>query len=402
VLGLATDVGSKTSHTAIMARSLQIPAVVGLHSAGLSAVSGDRVLLDGYRGILILRPSEQTLREYEEVERERAKVEFQLVELKKTECKTADGHHVVLSANIEKPEDVSAVLDCGAEGVGLFRTELFYINREALPSEEEQYEAYRVVAERLGEDPLIIRTLDIGGDKTMSALNLPHELNPFLGWRAIRYCLEEVDVFKTQIRAVLRASAHGNVRMMYPMISGVEEVRRANMIVEQCRAELRGEGKPFNPGMEIGAMVEIPSAAVAADLIAREVQFFSIGTNDLIQYTMAVDRMNERIAHLYQPTHPAILRLIRTTVQAARSQGIWAGVCGEMAGEPVFTPLLLGLGVEKLSVGVGMVPRVKRAVQSLNLQECRVFAEEMLQLDCPAKILERCEALARKHYGDLL
>lgn len=402
VLGIATDVGSKTSHTAIMARSLQIPAVVGLHHAGHSVVSGDRVLLDGYRGLLILNPCERTLSEYEEIERSRAKVESQLDRLRETECKTTDGRHIILSANIEMPGDVASVVSSGAEGVGLFRTEIFYINRPDLPSEEEQYEAYRSVAEKLGSAPLIIRTLDIGGDKTTSALNLPQELNPFLGWRAIRYCLEEVDVFKAQMRAILRASAHGNVRMMYPMISGVEEVRQANVLLEQCKKELIQTGKNFNPQMEVGAMVEIPSAAIAADLIAREVDFFSIGTNDLIQYTMAVDRMNERIAHLYQPTHPAILRLIRMIVSAGREAGIWVGVCGEMAGEAVLTPLLLGLGIDELSAGAGMVPRIKRAVQSLDLKQCRLFAEEMLALDCPLKIYERCEALARDHYPDLL
>lgn len=402
VMGIATDVGSKTSHTAIMARSLQIPAVVGLHAAGNAVVSGDRVLLDGYRGLLILNPSEETVAEYAEIERARAEVEKNLVRLKETECKTADGRHVVLSANIEMPGDAAAVLQCGAEGVGLFRTEFFYINRTDLPSEEEQYEAYASVARKLANAPLIIRTLDIGGDKTVSALNQPPELNPFLGWRAIRYCLEEVDVFKTQIRAILRASAHGNVRMMYPMISGVEEVRQANAVVEQCKQELRAARHAFNPEMEIGAMVEIPSAAVTADLIAHEVDFFSIGTNDLIQYTMAVDRMNERIAYLYQPTHPAILRLIRGVVGAARQAGIWAGVCGEMAGEPVLTPLLLGLGVEELSAGVGMVPRIKRAVQSLDLERCRIFAEEVLAMDCSQRIYERCESLARELYPDLL
>jgi phosphotransferase system enzyme I (PtsI) len=402
VMGIATDVGSKTSHTAIMARSLQIPAVVGLHAAGNAVVSGDRVLLDGYRGLLILNPSEETVAEYAEIERARAEVEKNLVRLKETECKTADGRHVVLSANIEMPGDAAAVLQCGAEGVGLFRTEFFYINRTDLPSEEEQYEAYASVARKLANAPLIIRTLDIGGDKTVSALNQPPELNPFLGWRAIRYCLEEVDVFKTQIRAILRASAHGNVRMMYPMISGVEEVRQANAVVEQCKQELRAARHAFNPEMEIGAMVEIPSAAVTADLIAHEVDFFSIGTNDLIQYTMAVDRMNERIAYLYQPTHPAILRLIRGVVGAARQAGIWAGVCGEMAGEPVLIPLLLGLGVEELSAGVGMVPRIKRAVQSLDLERCRIFAEEVLAMDCSQRIYERCESLARELYPDLL
>ena len=290
----------------------------------------------------------------------------------------------------------------GAEGVGLYRTEFFYLNRTELPSEEDQYAAYRKVAEAVLPHSVIIRTLDLGGDKFMSALNLPEELNPFLGWRAIRFCLERVDVFKTQLRAILRASAVGNVRIMYPMISGVDELRRANAILEECRAELRAEGVPFHEAMEVGAMIEIPSAAISADILAREVNFFSIGTNDLIQYAIAVDRMNERIAHLYEPTHPAIIRLIRMTVEAAHAQGIWVGVCGEMAGDIALTPLLLGLGVDELSTGAAVVPRVKRAVQTLDLAACRQLIEEIQSLDSAVTILEKCQAVARSHYPELM
>jgi phosphotransferase system enzyme I (PtsI) len=276
------------------------------------------------------------------------------------------------------------------------------MNRDRPPTEEEQYGAYRSVLEELRPAPVIIRTLDLGGDKIMSALNLPEELNPFLGWRAIRFCLERVDVFKTQIRAILRASAHGKARMMYPMISGVEEVRRAKLLLEECRAELRAGGVPFDEKMEVGAMIEIPSAAICADLIAREVDFLSIGTNDLVQYTIAVDRLNERIAYLYAPTHPAILRLIRMVAEAGRAAGIWVGVCGEMAGEVVLTPLLLGLGVDELSTGTALVPRVKRAVQSLHSEECAALAASVSRMDSPGQILEACEALARSKYPDLL
>ncbi len=402
VLGFATDQGSKTSHTAIMARSLNIPAVVALQEISQHVTHGDRVLLDGYRGWVILNPSKQTLEEYEEFEREKGRVERALVSLRETECKTVDGKHVVLSANIEMPRDAALVLRSGAEGVGLFRTEFLYMNRDRPPTEEEQYGAYRSVLEELRPAPVIIRTLDLGGDKIMSALNLPEELNPFLGWRAIRFCLERVDVFKTQIRAILRASAHGKARMMYPMISGVEEVRRAKLLLEECRAELRAGGVPFDEKMEVGAMIEIPSAAICADLIAREVDFLSIGTNDLVQYTIAVDRLNERIAYLYAPTHPAILRLIRMVAEAGRAAGIWVGVCGEMAGEVVLTPLLLGLGVDELSTGTALVPRVKRAVQSLHSEECRALAAAVSEMDSPAQILEACEALARSKYPDLL
>jgi phosphoenolpyruvate-protein phosphotransferase (PTS system enzyme I) len=402
VLGFATDVGSKTSHTAIMARSLNIPAVVALHDISLQVETGENLLLDGYTGLIVVNPSETTLLEYAEIEQQKGKVELELGNLRETECKTLDGRHVVLSANIEMPRDVAVVRQSGAEGVGLFRTEFLYLNSEELPSEQVQFEAYQSVVSQLAPAPVIIRTLDLGGDKIMSSLNLPQELNPFLGWRAIRFCLERVEVFKTQLRAILRASAHGHVRMMYPMISGVEEVRKANAMLAECQAELRQEGIAFDEKMQVGAMIEIPSAAISADLIAREVDFFSIGTNDLIQYTIAVDRLNERIAHLYEPTHPAILRLIRMVVEAARAQGIWVGVCGEMAGEVTLTPLLLGLGVDELSTGASLVPRVKAAVQQLSLEECQKLAQVAAGLDSAAAVYSACDAVARAHYPELL
>ena len=402
VLGFGTDIGSKTSHTAIMARSLNIPAVVGLHDISHQLAAGDHVLLDGYNGLVIVNPSDQTLWEYGELEIRKTAVEEKLTELRETASTTRDGRHVILSANIELPGDVDAVKEHGAEGVGLYRTEFFYLNKEDLPAEEQQYDAYRSVAENVLPHSVIIRTLDLGGDKFMSALNMPAELNPFLGWRAIRFCLERVDVFKTQLRAILRASAVGNVKLMYPMISGVEELRRANVILEECRAELRAEGLAFNQHMEVGAMIEIPSAAVSADILAREVDFFSIGTNDLIQYSIAVDRLNEHIAHLYEPTHPAIIRLIRMTVEAAHAQGIWVGVCGEMAGDILLTPLLIGLGVDELSAGAAVVPRVKRAVQALDFTACQRLVEEIKTLDTAAAILAKCEEVARSHYGEIL
>jgi phosphotransferase system enzyme I (PtsI) len=401
VLGFATDIGSKTSHTAIMARSLNIPAIVGLHDASVQLATGDHVLLDGYNGLLIVNPSDQTLWEYGELEVKKTEVEKGLTRLRDTESTTLDGRHVILSANIELPEDVEQVRANGAEGVGLYRTEFFYLGKAELPSEEDQAAAYHRVAEALLPHTVIIRTLDLGGDKFMSALNLPEELNPFLGWRAIRFCLARKDVFKTQLRAILRASAVGNVKIMYPMISGLDELRQANAVLEECRAELRAEGVPFSEQMEVGAMIEIPSAAIAADLLAQEVNFFSIGTNDLIQYTIAVDRMNEHIAHLYEPTHPAIIRLIKMTIDAAHAQGLWVGVCGEMAGDIALTPLLLGLGVDELSAGATLVPRVKRAVQALDFTACQQLVEDIRHLDSPATILEKCEAVARGHYGEL-
>lgn len=402
VLGFATDVGSKTSHTAIMARSLNIPAVVGLHNAVEQLSSGDHILLDGYNGLVIVNPSDQTLWEYGELEIKKTEVEEKLTKLRETESRTVDGRHVILSANIELPEDLEQVRLSGAEGVGLYRTEFFYLNRTSLPTEEDQYRAYRKVAIDSRPHSVIIRTLDLGGDKFMSALNMPEELNPFLGWRAIRFCLERVDIFKTQLRAILRASAEGNVRVMYPMISGVEELRKANLVLEECRAELRKEGIPFNEDMEVGAMIEIPSAAISADLLAPEVDFFSIGTNDLIQYSIAVDRLNEHISHLYEPTHPAIIRLLRMIVDAGHAHSLWVGVCGEMAGDIVLTPLLLGLGVDELSTGAALVPRVKRAVQSLDIAVCLKLLEDIRLDDSPASILAKCEAVARDHYPDLL
>jgi phosphoenolpyruvate-protein phosphotransferase (PTS system enzyme I) len=402
VLGFATDVGSRTSHTAIMARSMGIPAIVGLHDISETLESGAHVLLDGYNGLLIVNPNDQTLWEYGELEIKKTQVEEKLTELRETISTTIDGHHVVLSANIERPEEVEVVKKNGAEGIGLYRTEFFYINKTELPDEEEQYVNYKRVADEVQPHSVIIRTLDLGGDKFMSALDLPEELNPFLGWRAIRFCLERPEIFKVQLRAILRASVGGNVRIMYPMISGLAELRRANDILEECKVELRKEGKPFNEQMEVGAMIEIPSAAVTADLLAQEVDFFSIGTNDLIQYSIAVDRVNERVAHLYEPTHPAIIRLIKNVVDAGHAHNLWVGVCGEMAGEIALIPLLIGLGIDELSTGAALVPRVKRAVQSLNVGTCLKLVDEILRMDSAGQILERCEAAARDHYPDLM
>jgi phosphotransferase system enzyme I (PtsI) len=403
VLGIGTDLGSRTSHSAIMARSLGIPAVVGLHDATQKLENGQHVLLDGYTGVVIVDPNEETLAYYGEVEVRKGRVTEELRELKEEISTTRDGQHIVLSANIELPSDVETVSANGAEGIGLYRTEFLYVNRETLPTEEEQYETYRKVAERVAPNPLIIRTFDLGGDKlAVGTVELGDELNPFLGWRAIRFCLENIDVFKVQLRAILRASAIGNVKIMFPMISGLEELRQAKEVLDDCKKELRAAKTHFSDKMEVGAMVEIPSAAIASDMLAREVDFFSIGTNDLIQYTVAVDRVNERIAHLYEPTHPAVLRLLKMITDAAHANNIWVGVCGEMAGDVALVPLLLGLGVDELSVGATLVPRVKLAVRSLSLPECRQLVDEVLKLQTSSEILARCLALATERYGDLL
>ena len=403
VLGIATDLGSRTSHTAILARSLNIPAIVGLHDFTAKLETGQQVLLDGNDGWLILDPMPETLAQYAKIESRRARVTAQLKELRETTSTTRDGRHIVLSANIELPEDVDAVKANGAEGIGLYRTEFLYLNRPTLPTEEEQYRTYRKVAERVCPDPLIIRTFDLGGDKLApGTVDIGDELNPFLGWRAIRFCLENVEIFKTQLRAILRASAVGNVKIMFPMISGVDELRRATAVLEECKEELRNSKMDMAERLEVGAMIEIPSAAICASVLASEVDFFSIGTNDLIQYALAVDRVNEKIAHLYEPTHPAVMRLLKMIVDAGHAHNIWVGVCGEMAGDIALVPLLLGLGVEELSTAAILVPRVKRAVQSLSIPECRELVEETFKLNTASEILARCLELADKRYGDLL
>ncbi|MEP7250325.1 MAG: phosphoenolpyruvate--protein phosphotransferase [Spartobacteria bacterium] len=402
VRGLALDLGSRTSHTAIMARSLGIPAVVGLHDATECLETGATALIDGYQGLLIVNPSEETLREYVEIERQKGAIAERLLQLRETKSTTRDGRHIVLSANIELPDEVDAVLANGAEGVGLYRTEFLYLNQKTLPTEEEQFEVYRTVAQRLAPDPLIIRTLDLGGDKLSADMESGDELNPFLGWRAIRFCLENLDIFKAQLRAILRASAGGNVKIMFPMISGLDETRRGLQLLDECKAELRKEGHAFHDELEVGVMIEVPTAAILADQLAREVDFFSIGTNDLIQYSMAIDRTNERVAHLYEPSHPAIVRLLKMVSDAAHAHDIWVGVCGEMAGEVLFTPLLLGLGMDELSAGASIVPRVKNAVQRLTTSECEQLVAEVLEFDTPAAVLARCTEMAERNYPDLL
>lgn len=402
VMGFVTEIGSKTSHTAIMARSLEIPAIVGMQGICQELQLGDDILIDGYNGLLILNPTQETLAEYGRLEQAKEAVSERLQLIRETASTTRDGRHIVLSANIDLPEELDEIAANGAEGIGLFRTEFLFLNRVQPPDEDEQFENYRRAAERSHPHSVIIRTLDIGGDKSNLSLEKTEEDNPFLGCRAIRFCLEHVDIFKTQLRAILRAAVAGNVRMMYPMISGIEELRRANAILEECKAELSAAGVPFNPFMEVGIMVETPSAVLVADHLAKEVRFFSIGTNDLIQYTVAVDRLNDRIAHLYNPTHPAILRMIKLTVDAGRARGVWTGVCGEIASDILLTPLLIGLGVEELSTTSVLVPRVKKAVQSLDASECEALVSKVLQMDDALQILDMSTAMARECYSELV
>jgi phosphotransferase system enzyme I (PtsI) len=396
VLGFATDVGSKTSHTAIMARSLHIPAVVGLKNASEQLQTGQYALLDGFNGVIIINPTEQTLFEYGQLEKKRVTLQEKLREMLAKPAVTLDGRRVFVSANIEQASDAGEVKANGADGVGLFRTEYLFINCDHLPSEEQQYQAYREAAAALKPMTVVMRTLDLGGDKFLSHLQLPTELNPFLGWRAIRFCLQERDIFRGQLRAILRASAEGNIKMMYPMISGLDELNEANALVDEYKAELRQEKVAFNENLEIGAMIETPSAAMVADSLAKRLKFFSIGTNDLIQYSLAVDRMNEKIAHLYEPTHPAIVRLIKMTVDAAHAHKIPVSVCGEMASDPVLAPLLLGLGVDELSAASPLVPAVKYIIRRLKMEEAVKLGEFALGCESSSDILERCQEFARQ------
>lgn len=395
VIGFATDVGGRTSHTAIMARSLRIPAVVGMKNLSSEMQSGQYVLLDGINGLVILNPTDATLFEYGQIIKNRVSLDEKLMDIQGKAAVTIDGHQLVLSANVEQSSNAPEVKTYGAEGVGLFRTEYLFINRNDFPNEEEQFKAYHEIASSLKPAPVVIRTLDLGGDKQIPHLRMPQEINPFLGWRAIRYCLQEKPVFRTQLRAILRASAHGNVKMMFPMISGLEELKEALAFVEQCKEELRKENVAFDEKMEVGAMIEIPSAVIVADALARRLKFLSLGTNDLIQYSLAVDRMNERVAHLYEPTNPAILRLIKATVEAAHQNKIWVGVCGEMAGDPVLTPLLLGLGVDELSAAPSLVPQIKYMIRKLKMTEATELANFALDCECGTEILTRCQKLAK-------
>jgi phosphotransferase system enzyme I (PtsI) len=402
VRGFVTELGSHTSHTAILARSFGIPAVVGLADITDEIESGADVLVDGYLGLVIVNPTLETLRAYERLETRRSAIRAQLQDLRDQPAETMDGRRLKLAANIEFLGEIPVLKEQGAEGVGLFRTEFFYLKGDSLPTEEEQFLAYTQAVREVGGDGVIFRTFDIGGDKLPTARHHDPEPNPFLGWRGIRVSLEEKGIFKTQLRAILRASGYGKALIMFPMVATREEVRAARAIVRECMDELRAEGKAFDEQIAIGAMIEVPGAAMAADLLAPEVDFFSIGTNDLTQYTIAVDRVNERVAGLYEPMHPGVLRLIDAVVKAAAHRGIWVGVCGEAAGDVLYAPLLIGLGVDELSVGPRQVLRVKRAVRSLSLEKCRELTEAALGgLDTP-EITARCEAMAREAYPELL
>ena len=377
VLGLVTQTGGRTSHSAIMARSLEIPAVVGVEQICAQVRNHETVILDGTEGVVILSPDLETLTRYHARKQQFEYAGLALHKVGALPAETQDGYRVRVTANIDFPEELPAVRDHGAEGVGLYRSEFLYLNRRDLPTEEEHFAVYRAVAAEMHPRPTVIRTLDFGGDKLASAIQLAAEENPSLGLRAIRLCLHRPDMFRAQLRAILRASAFGTLRIMYPMISGVAELRAANAILEDVKAELQRQGVAFDPEIQVGAMIEIPSAAMIADLLAREVDFFSVGTNDLIQYALAIDRINEQVAYLYEPLHPAVLRLLRSVVSAAHNEGIWISMCGEMAADPLYGLLLVGLGLDELSMTPGAIPLMKRIIRSVTYGQAAEVAQRV-------------------------
>jgi len=378
VLGLVTEIGGRTSHSAIVARGRGIPAVLSVPGVLGHVKSGDLGAVDGYSGFVEINPDPKTAADYAHRQADLQNEAEALGHLRDQPAVTLDGREIEIGANIELPADVDRALRSGATGIGLFRTEFFYLGRFQLPTEAEQYEAYRTVAERMKPHPVIFRTMDLGGDKVASYLGATHETNPFLGWRGIRFALQHPDVFETQIRAIYRASAHGRVRMMFPMVSSLSELEGALEICGRARATLEARGEAFDPNVEVGVMVETPSAVWIADVLMRHVAFLSIGTNDLVQYTLAMDRDNERLAHLYEPLEPAVLRSIHHAVQAAHAAGRWAGICGEMAGDPRHAILLLGLGVDEMSMSFFDLPRVKAAIRSADVSHAREIAAEVL------------------------
>ncbi len=402
VLGFATDLGGRTSHAAILARSLELPTVVGLGRISALVHTGDLLILDGLRGMVIVHPSRQTVQEYRQRQEEFLRLQKRLEKLRELPARTLDGKDIELSANIEFPEEIDSVVAHGAQGVGLFRTEYLYLSGSDLPSEEQQYKAYRMVVEGIAPNPVIIRTFDLGGDKVPLEEGGPPEANPFLGRRAIRICLQHHELFKTQLRAILRASRHGQARLLLPMISSLDELRQAKQIIAEAKKELDERGQDYDRDIELGIMIEVPSAAMTADLLAAEVDFLSIGTNDLIQYTLAVDRGNQRVAHLFDAYHPAVLRLINQVVEAGHRQGIWVGMCGEMASDPLATMLLVGLDLDELSVSPMDLPRVKEIVRAITYEEARAVAAAVLELRSAAEIRSYLVTKLREKFPELM
>ncbi|HET7317815.1 MAG TPA: phosphoenolpyruvate--protein phosphotransferase, partial [Nitrospirota bacterium] len=402
ILGFATDAGSRTSHTAILARSLGLPASVGLENITASVKTGDVVILDGIHGVVIVDPDEETFLDYLKKQRKYKYFEQELEKLKSLPAETLDGHIVYLQGNIELPEEATSTADHGGTGIGLYRTEFLFMNRQTLPTEEEHYAAYRHVAERATPHEVVIRTLDVGGDKIDISGEFEKEANPALGLRAIRFCLKKRDIFRTQLRGILRATAHGNIKMLIPMISGLTELYETKKMIEDVKAELRAEGRPFNEAVPVGAMIEIPSAAMIADLLAREVDFFSVGTNDLIQYTLAIDRQNEHVAYMYEPLDPAVLRLLQRVSEAAHHQKIQLAMCGEMAGDPLYAAILLGMGFQYLSMNVASIPWVKKVIRAVRMQDAAELATLVMGQPTAALARKTAESFMAERFPDLM
>ena len=388
VKGFTTDIGGRTSHSAIMARSLEIPAVVGTKESTKLIKDGDIVIVDGLNGKIHINPNAEVISQYENEQQKFEEQKAEWAKLVNEKTISVDGHQVELAANIGTPEDLEGVINNGGEGVGLYRTEFLYMGRDQLPTEEEQFAAYKKVLQGMDGKPVVVRTLDVGGDKELPYLDMPKEMNPFLGFRAIRLCLEEQEIFRTQLRALLRASSFGNLKIMFPMIATLEEFRQAKAILEEEKQMLLTAGTTIAEDIEVGIMVEIPSTAILADQFAKEVDFFSIGTNDLIQYTMAADRMNERVSYLYQPCNPAILRLVKMVIDAAHKEGKWAGMCGEMAGDEIAVPLLLGLGLDEFSMSATSILKARAQICQLKKSDMVELAEEALQMGTAEEVVQ--------------
>jgi phosphoenolpyruvate-protein phosphotransferase (PTS system enzyme I) len=388
VLGFTTNIGGRTSHSAIMARSMEIPAVVGTKTAIEDINNGDLIIVDGLKGVVHINPTPEIVEQYRTIHQEYEEQKAEWAKLVNEKTVSADQQHVELAANIGTPNDLKGVIENGAEGVGLYRTEFLYMGRDQLPTEQEQFEAYKAVLEGMSGKSVVVRTLDIGGDKELPYLQLPKEMNPFLGFRAIRLCLEEQDIFRTQLRALLRASVYGNLKIMFPMIATLDEFRAAKAMLEEEKQKLVSENEKVSENIELGIMVEIPSTAILADQFAKEVDFFSIGTNDLIQYTMAADRMNQRVSYLYQPYSPSILRLVKMVIDAAHAEGKWAGMCGEMAGDETAIPLLLGLGLDEFSMSASSILKARSQIKKLKKSDMEKLAEKVLTMQTTSQVIE--------------
>jgi phosphoenolpyruvate-protein phosphotransferase (PTS system enzyme I) len=396
VKGFTTDIGGRTSHSAIMARSMEIPAVVGTKNATKTIQNGDLIIVDGLKGEIHINPTSEVVEAYKQVKANYQKQKDEWAKLVNEKTVTKDGHQIELAANIGTPKDLKGVIENGGEAIGLYRTEFLYMGRDQLPTEEEQFQAYKAVLEGMEGKPVVVRTLDIGGDKELPYLELPKELNPFLGFRAIRLCLEEQDIFRTQLRALLRASVYGNLKIMFPMIATLDEFRQGKSILEEEKQNLMNQGVKVSEKIELGIMVEIPSTAVIADQFAKEVDFFSIGTNDLIQYTMAADRMNERVSYLYQPYNPSILRLIKMVIDAAHKEGKWAGMCGEMAGDETAIPILIGLGLDEFSMSATSILKARAQIRNLSKPDLEKLATKVLQFSTTDEVIAAVKAVTTK------